>query len=159
MTIDTNEQAKVKEEWLREELRAVRTRMLGLLQWGVTVLAAAELNLYYIRRDATKHLVEQRVLQPNELLPFLRWFTGTLLLIILACVFSTYMRRQVHRLIAYRKQLLGMNPSYSGIVEDLPTGGTISRLHYLLFFIFPCFDLFVWLMFFAGKKFQINIPW
>jgi len=155
----SDEQVKTKEEWLRNEVRATRTQIFVLLQWGVAVLAAAELNLYYIRRDITKHLVEQNVIQPNQLLPFPRWFVGTLLLILLAAIFSFYMRRLVIHHVSYRKQLTDMETSYSGIVESIPTGGVINKLHYFLFFIFPGFDLFVWLMFFAGNKFQILIAW
>jgi hypothetical protein len=152
------EQAKTKEEWLRSEVRATRSQIFVLLQWGVAVLAATELNLYYIRRDITKHLVEQNVIQPNELLPFFRWFVGTLLLTLLAGVFLIYMRRLVIHHVAYRKQLIDLEPSYSEIVE-VATGGAVNRLHYLLFSIFPIFDLFVWFMFFAGNKLQILIPW
>jgi hypothetical protein len=69
-----DEKNKTKEMWLREEFRVSRTQMLTLVNWGVTVLAAAEVNLFYIRREVTKYLVEQKFLQPDELLPFSRWF-------------------------------------------------------------------------------------
>src|SRR6185295_13031985 len=82
----SEEQTKTKEEWLRSEVRATISQIFVLLQWGVAVLAATELNLYYIRRDITKHLVKQNVIQPHELLPFFRWFVGTLLLTLLAGV-------------------------------------------------------------------------
>jgi hypothetical protein len=160
----SREQDKAKEKWLRQELRVNRTQMFGLLQWGVTVLAAAELNLYYIRRDVTKHLVELNALKPDELLPFARWAVGgTGLLIILATVFSMYMKRAVDRHVLYRQQLMDMSPNYSGINEipksgkGLRAGGSLlSSLHYLLFFIFPLFDVFLWIVFTARKYFQIN---
>lgn len=136
--------------------------MFGLLQWGVTILAAAALNLYYIRRDITARLVQLKVLGDNDPLPLQRWIFGTLLLILLAAVFSTYMKRAIGRHILYRTQLLSMNPTYSGIMEELPTvrrlpaGGFLSKTHYLLFFAFPGFDLFLWAMSFARSHFQIS---
>lgn len=156
MAVKEPEQTKFKEELLREELRVNRTQMLTLLQWGVTVLSAVELNLYYIRRDATKHLVDNHAIIEKDLIPFPRWFIGTLLLCILALVFSYYMRRQHQRHVSYRKQLIEMK-SYSGIIEDIPTGGTIGRMHYLLFFIFPAFDVFVWGFFYVGERLQLTI--
>lgn len=55
---DEADRQKAKEDWLRQELRAHRTLGISQIQWGVTVLAAVGLNLYYIRRDVTKHLVD-----------------------------------------------------------------------------------------------------
>jgi hypothetical protein len=159
MTNRINAQLKTKEEWLREDLRASRTLMLHLVQWGSTVLAAVELNLYYVRQDVRKHLIEQHVMEPSELLPIQRWLIGTLLLAILAYVFSFYMHRLHRTHVAYRKQLIEMNPSYSGIQEEIPTGGRIGRVHYPLFFAFPFFDMFVWLFFYAGPRLHISLPW
>ena len=51
MAHDRDDRTKTKEQWLREELRATRSLMNNTLQWGITVLAAAELNLYYLRRE------------------------------------------------------------------------------------------------------------
>jgi hypothetical protein len=152
-------QDKAKEEWLREDLRASRTQMLYLVQWGSTALAAVELNLYYIRQDVRKHLVEQHVMKPDQLLPIQRWILGTVFLSILAYVFSFYLHRLHRTHVGYRRQLIAMNPSYSGIHEDIPTGGRIGRVHYLLFFVFPLFDVFVWLLFYAGPRLHITIPW
>ena len=51
---------KTKEDWLRQELRASRTLLTSILQWGVAVLSVVELKLYDIRREVTKH---QRLVQ------------------------------------------------------------------------------------------------
>src|ERR1041385_4857192 len=108
-----DEKTKCKEDWLRQELRANRTLMTGLLQWGVAVLAAVQLNLYYIRRDVTRHLVERGRLKADELLPFTRWLTGTIFLMMLAYIFTSYMRTTIERHANYRKQLLIVSPTYS----------------------------------------------
>jgi hypothetical protein len=139
---------KTKEDWLRQELRANRTLMTGLLQWGVGIIAAVQLNLYYLRMAVVKHLVELKQLQPDELLPLPRWAMGTLFLVLLAYIFSSYMRRLVDRHVIYRTQLQSMSPSYSGIEEKLPIGN-LSRIHYLLFYAFPVLDLVSWALFYA----------
>jgi hypothetical protein len=132
--------------------------MLSLAQWGATVLAAAELNLYYIRRDVTKHLVEMKRLQPAELLPLGRWLVGTVFLIVVASVFAGYMRRLASRHRIYRQQL-DAAPNYSGIREIVKPGGTIHYLHYWLFFVFPAFDVVLWALFFVGERLSVSIPW
>jgi hypothetical protein len=155
---DADDKQKAKEDWLRQELRANRTLAISQIQWGVTVLAGVELNLFYIRQDVTKHLVELGVLKPGELPPLLRWSMGTFLLLILASIFTTYLNRTIRHHVECRKQLLAMNPSYSGITEAIPTGGSINKLHYFLFFIFPALDFTVWAMFYAGR-FKLSLPW
>jgi hypothetical protein len=157
------DQLKMREQWLREELRAARTLLVSQMQWGMTVLAAVGLNLYYIRKDAKLHLVEQKLLKANELLPFFRWFIGTVFLLILASVFASAMRRVALHHRAYRTQLREMNPSYSGIVERIPVADNrfLNNTPYVLFFTIPCLDLVVWALFYAGEKLQLSflIPW
>jgi hypothetical protein len=152
------DQLKTKEQWLREELRATRTLIHNQMQWGVTVLTAAALNLYYIRKDAKAHLVEQKLLLPNELLPFFRWIIGTVFLLVVASVFASTMRRVALHLQAYRKQLRAMEPSYSGIVETIPVGNNrfLNNTPYVLFFAIPALDLTIWTLFYAGEKLQIS---
>src|ERR1700685_3800245 len=103
------EQLKLREQWLREELRALRTVLVSQMQWGITVLTAAGLNLYYIRKDVKAHLVSQHFLKEGELLPFFRWFVGTIFLCILAGVFASSMRRIVRHHQQYRTQLQAMD--------------------------------------------------
>ena len=159
--MSTEPDLKTKEDWLRQELRSSRTLMTSLMQWGVAVLAAVESNLYYVRMSVMRHLFDADRLKVDELLPFPRWLIGTLFLSLLAYIFSQYTKRTVLHHLAYRKQLLSMTPSYSGIEEPIPTGGHINRIHYYLYFAFPLFDILVWCLFYAGEKFsiQISIPW
>lgn len=153
---------RTAEDWLRQELRATRTVTINLIQWGVTALAAVELNLYYIRRDATQRLLDSHFLKPGELLPLTRWCLGTILLSILAQIFSVYTSRIARHHLSYRNQLVNMNPSYSGIDEGaVKTGGPIHQVHVYLFWIFPLFDLTAWFLFYAGERLHISIfiPW
>lgn len=109
--------------------------------------------MYDIRREATKHLVEQHKLTSDQLLPLHRWAIGTLFLVMLAWIFTQYMRRAASHHVEYRKQLIDMSPSFSGIKEGIPIGGTIHRLHYYLFFAFPLFDVALWTLFYVGRRF------
>jgi len=145
----SDDQLRAREDWLRQELRACRTLMTTLLQWGTTVMVAVELNLYYIRRDATQHLLSTEGIHKGDALPFLRWGLGTGLLCILALVFSSYIGRIAKHHRSYREQLQ-KSPSYSGIDEkSIPIGGRISWLHHHLFWAFPIFDGCAWLLFFG----------
>lgn len=157
----TEPDLKTREDWLRQELRASRTLFASQLQWGVTVLAAVELNLYYVRRDVARYLIELGALKPNELLPITRWLIGTAFLIMLAGIFARYTKRTTMHHRDYRRQLLDMKPSYSGIEEPIPLGGFNHRVAYYLFFVFPAFDIFTWAFFYAGEKLNlhITIPW
>jgi len=151
-----SDQAKIREKWLREELRANRTLLLGLLQWGVTVLAAVETSLYYVRRDATKHLIDLGQLKPEQPLPLLRWGLGTVFLTILAYIFFRLTDYVVQRHGFYRDQLITMSPSYSGIQEQ-SRGGRINTIHHYIFFLFPAFDVVLWVYFYVGEVI-IHVP-
>lgn len=70
-------------ELLRKELRSIHVERLRLLQVGITLLAAIETALYYIRRDVYEHLG----LKPPEVLPFGRFIIGTSILFIIALIF------------------------------------------------------------------------
>jgi hypothetical protein len=133
---DANEERlKMKEQWLREEIRAGRILLLRTLQWGVAMLAAVESYLYYVRRDVVTHLTQQNALHGGSL-PLPRWIIGTCFLALLAWICSTLMSRIVSQHQSYRRQLVGLL-SYSGIVEEQPVGGKIGKSHYWLFFAFP----------------------
>ena len=137
---------KFKEETLREEIRASRTLMQGTMQWGVTTLAAIETALYYVRRDVANNLSLHHLLPPNGTVPPVRWFVGTGFLLLIATVFCVITKYMTGRHVGYRRQLLEMGESYSGI-EERPTGGRINCLPQLLFLAFPAFDCLVWLYF------------
>ena len=150
------ERLRVKEQWLREEIRANRTLMLSLFQWGLAVLAAIETCLYYVRRDVSNNLALHGALPPYGTVPPGRWFVGTTILIIVAAIFCSMAKYMINRHVAYRTQLLTLSPSFSGIREG-PTGGRINRYHYLLFFTFPVMDSVLW--FYFRLTGSITIPW
>jgi hypothetical protein len=153
-----DEHLKEREQWLREEIRELRKMNLLLLQWGTTVLAAVELNLYYIRKDVANAVYGQA--HHQMLLPLQRWCLGTLFLVLLGWIFSHYTRRTSARLKAYREQLISASKVYSGIVEHPPVGGAM-RVHSYLYFAFAVFDLGLWCLFYAGEKLHVSfwVPW
>jgi hypothetical protein len=155
----TPSQTRIREQWLREEIRASRKLHVTQLQWGITVLVAAELNLYYIRRDAKLHLVAQRVLEESDILPFPRWLIGTVFLLITAIVFSALARRLARHHIAYRKQLIAMKGGYSHIAESVPAGNSfwLNWGWSLLFCSIPLLDIVTWCFFYAGERLKITL--
>jgi hypothetical protein len=155
------ERFRLKEQWLREELRASRTQLLGQMQWGITVLAAVGINLYYIRKDVHAHLVQQAVITPQEILPFTRWFLGTFFLLVLAWVFTALAKRLSSHHGVYRQQLIDMDGGYSGIRERVPRASFLYRAPFIMFFSIPAIDLLTWALFYAGERLRINIliPW
>ncbi len=153
---DEKHHLMIKEQWLREEIRTTRATAMNLIQWGVTVLAAIESSLYYARRDVAEHLVKVGSLPANGLLPWPRWFLGTLFLTVIAYIFTSLLRYTQKKHVVYRKQLIGMKPSYSGI-EEGPTGSRLHMFPHVMFFLFPLFDQGLWLTFSVARSF--NIPW
>src|ERR1041384_3775063 len=114
------DQLRVKEEWLREEIRAGRTIMLTMLRWGITLQTAFEAALYFIRHD----VMVRQSLPPNQPFPFLRWIVGTGVQFFLAFVFWKFTSYTMKTHVNYRKQLVAMNPSFSGI-EERPSGNRL----------------------------------
>jgi hypothetical protein len=150
---------KIREQWLREELRASRTLITSLMQWGLTVLAAVALNLYYIRKDVHTHLVSSNIIQANEILPITRWLLGTAFLTLLAAVFTSYGNRFSAHHGHYRQLLLDMNGGYSGIKERVPRARLLYHAPLMIFFCIPLLDLAVWFLFYAGEKLNFSISW
>ena len=155
---------KAREQWLREEIRSTRGLMQRQAQWGITVLAAIALNLYYIRKDAHAYLVAQKQIAENELLPFSRWVIGTIFLCVLATLFLSIQRRFIKHHQAYRRELCDMRGGYSGIREPLEAGGVkwTTVVPFALMFTLPLLDLVLWFVFYVGEavlNVRIAIPW
>jgi len=144
------------EKWLRKELRANRKLMLGVFRFGLGVLVAFSTALYYVRRDVANNLAAHNALPANGTVPPMRYFIGTTVLFVIACIICAMNRYLIQRQVGYRKQLIDMHPSYSGIVET-STGGRINRYHYWLFFAFPLID--VVLFFYSRLASSVTIPW
>jgi hypothetical protein len=149
------ERIKTKERWLRDEIRASRQIILGVMKWGVTVLTATGALLYYIRRDVANRMFTMHTLPQYGTVPPARWLVGTAFLAMIAFIYCIMTRYVVKRHVGYRSQLLDMD-SYSGI-EEGPTGGKINNTFYFLFYAFPAFDLILWFYFRAISS--ITIPW
>lgn len=149
---------KTKEESLRQEVRASRALMVSLMQWGVTLMVAVEVFLYYVRQDVTAHLRELGRLQPDELLPLARYAIGTVLLLIIAYIFARYTQRIATHHNHYRSQLVSMTPTYTSIAESIPP--TRGTQHYL-FYAIPAFDLLIWFFYYLGGSAggALAMPW
>ena len=92
-----------QEDVLRTEIRALRTTVLRVNQWGVTVLASIETALYFIRRDVLEHL---RIEKPSvSALPADHYLRGTLFLLLVAVLFFLIGMRGSVRITGYRKEL------------------------------------------------------
>jgi hypothetical protein len=136
-------ESKFKEDWLRQEIRASRALLVRLMEWGVVLLVAAEINLYWIRQDITLHLRDVGRLREDAILPLFQWSIGTLFLLVIAYVFARYTDRIAKHHAVYRAQLVSMTPTYSGIAESIGVDRSLHRLRYL-YYAFPLFDLAVW---------------
>jgi len=158
------ERLRKREQWLREEIRAMRKLIQGQSQWGITVLAVLELNLYYIRKDAHAYLVAQHRIAENQLLPFSRWAIGTVFLAVLASLFVSIQRRFVAHHQFYRRELASMNGGYSGIIETPQPGGAgwNTIVPFIMMFTLPVLDLANWAFFYVGQVIldvNFSIPW
>lgn len=152
-----DDQIKMREQWLREELRATRNLLQHHMSWGITALAAVALNIYYIRIAARTNLISIGTLAPNEAPPFGRWIIGTLYLCLLAAVFIAITRRVARQHVVYRRQLIAMEGGYSGIEEKIPLNEYLWLTPYILFLSVPALDLIVWGWFYVGR--YITIAW
>jgi hypothetical protein len=150
---DNEDKLKTKEEWLREEIRAVRALSFTVIQWGVTVLTAVGTSLYYLRRDIADHLKPP---SDMEAISYYRWCIGSGFLFFLASIFSRQTKYLNIKLVSYREQLIDMKPSYSGIFEKQPAKTWLSKLTHLLLYAFPILDQFLYLVFSHNTIFGIH---
>jgi hypothetical protein len=144
-----SERKRVKEEWLRLEIRENRRLVLAMYRWGVAVLAGLESSLYFIRHDVAIRLAGG--------VPLERWLAGTCFLTMIAFIFCKLASYSVKRHVDYRKQLIKMKPSYSGIVENGLANGRMHNLHFYLFYAFPLFDFVLWFYFRVAGSLTIKL--
>ena len=156
-TIDTqssknDEHIKLKEQWLREEIRAGRVVMLTMLRWGITLQTAVEAALYFIRRD----VMLRQAIPADQPFPFFRWIVGTGIQLFLAFVFWKFTSYTMKTHVNYRAQLVAMQPSYSGI-EERPSGNRLlPKMVLWLFLSFPLAAVLLWLYLLALAEHTIN---
>lgn len=126
--------------------------MNSTVQWGITVLTAASLNLYYLRRDMHERLGARRVAE-HEHFPIWHWLIGTALLSVLSLVFCTVMRRHRQQFQHHRTQLAQMRGGYSELSEELP-GRLIllQRVPEMLFLVFPLVDFAIWVSLYGSGR-------
>ncbi len=128
-----------REDVVRSEIRGLRTIILRLNQWGVTVLASTQTALYFIRRDVMEHL---RLANPNvATLPPDNYLRGTLFLVIIATAFYVLHLRASFRLQGYRDELARV--AVSGLQEKKISPVWARVVSFLVFYAFPAFDVFL----------------
>lgn len=157
--VPMDDQTKTKEQWLREELRATRSLLLHQMFWGATALAAAAINIYYIRIAARVDLIKAGALTADEPPPFGRWVIGTFYLCLLAAVFIAINRQVGKQHIGYRRQLIEMNGGYSGIKETVPLTKYLWLTPFLLFLSIPTLDLIIWAWFHVKRYITFSFFW
>jgi hypothetical protein len=130
------------EEIVRDELKSLRDLSLRLAQWGVTVLAALQMVLYYVRNDVYARLLEAKAIQPGDLLPAGYYFTGTIFLVIVATIFTLFLYLLTNSYRYYRG-LLGNEVSTTVAVPASRLSKVTRYLILLLFYVFPLIDILI----------------
>jgi ABC-type phosphate transport system permease subunit len=136
---------KTREQWLRDEVMHHRALLFSLIQWGMALLLAVESALYFARRDIAQGLAGKQFVVPAQELTFGRWFFGTLLLIVIAALFSVLMLNLIKRYVSYREKLNEVASLYSKI-DDSPVR-KLQWIPLLFFWAIPIIDFAVWLVF------------
>src|ERR1019366_1727199 len=141
-TLDRQTDPRVlKEIFLRQEIRHLQESALRLQQWGLTVMIGVSTVIYYVRRDLTAQYVNQGRIAPGGMLPFQRYVIGTVILFVLACLFSRMAYNTSVRLGNYRKQLVEAE-LVSGI-KELPRFVEFRYLSSGIFFIVVILDILI----------------
>jgi hypothetical protein len=136
---------KIREQWLRDEVRNHRTTLFSLIQWAVTLLAGIESALYFIRRDIANAMIGKQVV-PAEVLSFAHWIYGTILITVVALAFSLLYLNLVRRYWSYREQLSAAAALFSKM-KDSALRKNLTWVILLFFWAFPIIDVAVWLTF------------
>lgn len=131
---------KSAEEFLRAELRSIRYIALRLCQWGVTVLISLHTAIFFLRKDIYERMLTSEELTKEQYLPWNRYILGTIVLIIVALIFSLLTAFVGSRYRFYNSQL--KTHAKSGVaVPDPPK--MVRWLIFGLYFIFPALDIFI----------------
>jgi hypothetical protein len=118
-------------EIIREELVAISDERIKLFSCSMTLLAALEMALHYIRRDLREQLGVQT-------LPLPRFLVGTFILCAVAIAFSSLMLGIGRRTTFLRDQYEERCPN---ALELPPRNQKAKWLVLLCFFMFPLFDI------------------
>jgi hypothetical protein len=132
------EMKQEKERLLWAELRDIRGASFKMLQWGVTVLAALQTAIFFLRKDVYEGMLARKELQPSGQLPLSRYLAGTVLLLIVAGICSYLVVLTGVRYRKIRQQLIESN-IYG--IDHGKTSKSASILVLLVFFAFPILDI------------------
>ena len=108
------------------------------------LLADAQAQAATGRLDAVAELGR---LDPDALMPLGLYAVGTLLLLLIAFIFSRYTAHIARHYTVYRLQLVSMTPTFSGIAESIDAHRPILQHVY---YAVPIFDLAIWLAYYAA---------
>ncbi|MFL5328674.1 MAG: hypothetical protein ACJ8C4_07140 [Gemmataceae bacterium] len=141
------------EKCIREDIRSYRKTIIDIAKWGVTVLVTLQTATFFVREKVAQDMARAALMANNpvvnvnpvapaiETIPFRRWIVGSVLLLILAILFSL-MSRIVGT--QARKQIKGLR-DVPGLVLPVyePTKGA-RWVIYSMYFIFPLFDVILY---------------
>jgi hypothetical protein len=143
---------KTAEETIREELRALTSKMIDVYKWGVGVLAGMQTAFFFLRKDIYDRMLLSGELQKNQYLPWNRYLIGTVVLIIMAFIFTGFSAFLRQRFYFYAKLLSDKNRCPDALPLP-PTPHWITFILVSLYFIFPIIDIAIRMV----LHFQIEI--
>ena len=129
-----------KEEIIHDEMQSLRANGFTLIRWGVGLLAFMELALAVIRRSGYASLVAEKHLEAGHWLPFGRHALGTILLLVVATIFSAITIVESRRFRFY-SNLLRNDQSAVSVPNDVAGA---DGLIVAMYAAFPIIDLLLW---------------
>jgi hypothetical protein len=130
-----------RSELIEAEMQSLRASGFWLCQWGVALLVTTELILVYIRRSSYANLLATKRITEGQMLPFPRHVLGTILLAVIAVIFTSLTILVSQRYRFYRGHL----ERGSETAIPVPAGVSgVTNLIAAMFLVFPVLDLVLW---------------
>ena len=134
--------AQFEEGVVREEIRHISTLTLRIFQLGITLLVALETALGFLRKEWLEYLLKQHLLpEGTVLLPRMAYGIGTVMLLVVAIVFTIMCSMGVNRHRWYLGELSRVR--VSSLAEPPAPRRWLQILLFAAFFFFPLLDLLV----------------
>lgn len=138
----TREDRLKKEVILRDELRAINQLIIRTMRWSITTLISLLAGLYYIRSQLCEKFIKLGKIPPDSIfLPFRYHIIGTMLIFIMASIFSFITLVLFYHYSNYRRQLFfiidPINENNYSIKQP------IVLLIFILYFLFPMLDIMI----------------
>jgi hypothetical protein len=146
--------AENAEKNIWDQIRSLTMVQVRLCQWGVTTLVGLETAIVFIRKDYIDML---KLPSGTPLLPR-QQLVGTFVLFVVAFMFFMMSRWISHRLLYYMEALRKLPQQYPGvdirIYPEIPQDRSVRYYPRILYFFFPCFDLFLYVCKVMGLYFS-----